>query len=75
MQYKDNKKILKDFQSKLEKLIMRNFIEGSIEDYDENETYIVYDTNKIEVFDQMFLELNKGFKHFGSYFISKPFKI
>ncbi len=74
MQYRDNKRILKDLKTKLEKLIMRNFVMQSVSDYDESATYVIYDDNKVELFDETFLEVNKSFKHIKSYFISKPFK-
>lgn len=74
MQYRHNKKILTKFSKQLDTLVMRNFIKYSIKDYDENETYIVYNNNKIEVFDESFLELSKALKRTKSYFISKPNK-
>jgi hypothetical protein len=68
----NKKKILKEFSEKLDNLVLRSFVQSSVENYDKKATYVIYDGNRVELFDQTFLDLHKNFKQIKSYFISKP---
>lgn len=66
--------ILKHLKKDFDNLVIRNFISSIVSNYNENQTYIIYDGNKIEVFNESALELKKDLHLFKSYLISKPLK-
>lgn len=69
-----NLKVLKYFKSSIDKMVIRELIKSSLDNYKEDETYIIYDGNKIAIFDQNFLEIHKTFGHIKNFTISRPIR-
>ncbi len=67
--------VIRDFKENLEKTVIRYFIKKSYPGYKASETYIIYDGNQIEVFNESTFNLKRAMKNFESYLISKPLKI
>lgn len=70
-----NKEVLDDLDSRLENLIVRDFLSKMLKNYNYDETYIIYDGNIIEVFDKSIFDVKQTFGHFKSYFISRPVRL
>lgn len=69
------RKVLKYFKKTLDDLTIREFIKESVEKYDENGIYIIYDDGAVEVYNEEILELNKSFKNIKHFTISKPVRL
>lgn len=59
----------------LDTLVIRSFIEKAISNYDPDQIYIIYDSNKIEVYNSEVFGIKKARKEFKTYHISYPIRI
>ena len=64
--------IVDQFKSDLQQLMIRYTIFMIVKDYNPKETYIIYDNNDIQVFNQEIFDLKTAFKQYKQYTISKP---
>ncbi len=66
---------LTQFKKDLESLVIRFYIESALKNFDPDEIYIIYDGNKIEIYDRDIFAVKKARKEFKSYLISRPARI
>lgn len=63
------------FKKELDILIIRFFIKKNLgKNYKNDLTYVIYDGNKVEVFDQEMHDLKRELKSFRSFLIVKSLK-
>lgn len=67
-----NKKAIKALKKDLENLQIRFYIKQHIKNYDDNETYIIYNGNQIEIYNPEIFILKNDIDSFSSYYISPP---
>lgn len=65
-------KLFKFLKKDLENLQVRYFIKQNIKNYDDNETYIIYNGNQIELYNEEIFDLKNSLDSFSFYYISKP---
>ncbi len=69
----DEKEILKNIKLELQNLVIREFvIKPSVKNYNDNETYVVYDKREVFVYDGNLHRIRLAKKQVKSFFISKP---
>lgn len=71
----EKEQVLESLGKDLDKLMIRFFIRGSFPNYDELQTYIIYDGNEIEIYDEQSLKNRKNLGQVKSYLISRPIRI
>lgn len=69
---KQNSKIKRFFRKDVEEILIRFFIAQNIKNYDDTETYIIYNENQIEIYHEDVFLLKQDLGMFKSFYISRP---
>lgn len=63
------------FEQDIKDVLIRDFVKLKVDNFNDKETYVIYDGAIVERYSPSIFELKKSAKSFKTYYISKPIKI
>ncbi len=67
-------KLLRNLKRDIEAVIVRQYVRSQLLDFDEEKTYVIYDSKDVAELNQSILEYKVANKEITSYYISSPIK-